>query len=914
MLTHRPLEGSLTEIAACAAANAPYLDGLLRRDGAVLNGLGTGDLPAAIAATISAVETVEPAGPEAAGIALRRAKRHVHLLTALADLSGALEGPGVTRVLTRFADAAVGAALRTAAAARSATTDGLFVIALGKMGAFELNYSSDIDLAVFYDPDRFEGGARGPGDTAARIVQLMLTLLQDQTAEGYVFRTDLRLRPDPRSTPVAVSTRMAALYYLHQGQNWERMVWIKARPCAGDVGTAAALVDELAPFVWRRHLDYWAIADIHAIKRMINADLPRAQLADTAPDVKLGPGGIREIEFFAQTQQLILGGRDPALRERGTLGALAALASEGVIAEADRACLADAYDTLRAIEHRIQMRHDAQDHTVPADPEERAAIARLCGIGDLATFDAGLAELRRAVHARYLDLFAEEARQADAARSGNLVFTGVDDDPATLATLARFGFADPAAVIDAVRDWHRGKVPATRNERGRQLLTALLPRLLAAMGETGEPDEAFRQFRRFFTGLSAGVQTLSMLLAEPDVLDDLVSTLAIAPRIAGHLARQPELLEALLSGAGPQSLIIEPGPTFDAALDAARRAHRDASFLIGHRLLHGLLPAREAADAWTDLADRTIAAMAGAALRETGQRFGPSPGRWSVIGMGKLGGRELTAGSDLDLLVIYDPDAPASGGGAGEGGSAQAWFTRFTQRLITALSAPTAEGELYEVDMRLRPSGRAGPVAVQLSAFERYQRAEAWTWEHMAMTRMRPVAGDPVLGRQAEALAHAVIAEAATRPGRIADIADMRARLRRERPASGPWDLKFADGGLVDIEFIIQAGLLLAGNRDLIAPATTEGLSRLHAAGALSDDEADTLAGALTFQQALQQVLRLAVGDGVDPADASAGLRSRLARAVGTGDPGDLDAALQRHQSAASAIFRARLAVPATDS
>lgn len=909
MLKLAPVGETLEQVQEAARADAPYLARLVRRDAHQLSLETLGDLDVAFGGQMAALRALveAPLEPEATGTALRRAKRRAHLVIALADLAGHWPLEQVTSALTELADASVEAALASALAARDLTGEGLFLIALGKMGAGELNYSSDIDIAAFYDPERFSGGARGPADTAARLVRDVCRLMEAQTEEGYVFRTDLRLRPDPRSTPVAVSTRRAEVYYESVGQNWERMVWIKARPCAGDRDAAAAFQEVMAPFVWRRHLDYWAIADIYAIKRMINAQAGDPALDSTAPDVKLGPGGIREIEFFVQTQQLILGGRNPALRLRGTLETLNALVAAGAVEAKTAAELAEAYGTLRAVEHRVQMLNDEQTHTLPDEQSARQAVARLCGIDDLSVFDAGLRAVRQSVHAIYLDLFAEEDRQSEAARAGNLVFTGVDNDPGTIETLRRIGFEGAEHVIETVRDWHFGRVPATSTRRGQELLTTLTPALLLAMGRTGEPDLAFRHFERFFAGLRSGVQLLSMLQAEPELLEDLVSTLAIAPRLAQILASRPALLEALISGTGSETLALPADLPFDAAMDAARRHHRDRTFLIGHRLLHGRLPANEAAAAWSALADETIRAMAHAAESETARRYGKPPGRWSVIAMGRLGAEEMTAGSDLDLLVIYDPVADAGG--------AQSWFTRFTQRLITALSAPTAEGMLYEVDMRLRPSGRAGPVAVRLSAFERYQTHEAWTWEHMALTRMRPVAGDSALGAAAHGIACEAIEARRKSPTLAYDIADMRARLRAERPGGGLWDLKLAPGGIVDIEFIAQYGLLTAGCPSAVTPATALALAGLEEAGWLSAQQSATLQAALSWLSCLQQILRLAVGDSgaVDPAMFSAGLKDRLCRAVDMPDFVALETRLREHKSAVFALHEQFLQPPATE-
>ena len=388
------------------------------------------------------------------------------------------------------------------------------------------------------------------------------------------------------------------------------------------------------------------------------------------------------------------------------------------------------------------------------------------------------------------------------------------------------------------------------------------------MGKTGEPDEAFRWFSRFFEGMSSGVQTLSMLLAEQTLLDDLVSTLALAPRLAQILSRRPDLLEALVSRQEPPRPVIDDTVSFDGALDAWRRYHREQNFLIGHRLLHGLINARDAGAHWSDLADETIQEMASAAECETEDRYGPRPGSWAIFAMGKLGGRELTAGSDLDIIVIYDADPMV----------AQTWYTRFTQRLITALTAPTAEGDLYEVDMRLRPSGGAGPVAVSVPAFERYQNHDAWTWEHMALTRLRPVTGDEALCYRIMKIAcEAIVARAGKTDGTISqDVADMRQRLYREKPGTGLWDLKTAEGGLVDAEFVVQRDMLLRGEPDAIRSNTREAIS----CSSLPEAERTLLEEGVTFLQSLQQVHRLALGSEMAGGHIPEGLKDRLCRSV----------------------------------
>lgn len=836
---------------------------------------------------------------------LRQAKAQAHLAIAVSDLD--LTDPLLvtTQKITDFADMAVNAALTGALASLGLTTDGLFLAALGKMGAGELNYSSDIDMAAFFDSDQFDCADRDKVETASRVIRDAMRYLEQQTADGYVFRTDLRLRPDPSSTPLAVSMRRAELYYESVGQNWERMVWIKGRPAAGDLETGAAFMKMIEPFVWRRHLDYWAIADVHAIKHMINAKDGDKSLGDVSADVKLSAGGIREIEFFVQTQQIILGGRNPDLRVRGTLEGLDRLVRLGAVDSGTAEELADAYRQLRAIEHRIQMLNDQQTHKLPNDEAQRADIAALCAQSSLDDFDRAVIDIRQRVHRHYSELFADEARRHHASVAGNLVFTGVDDDPGTCETLSAMGFENPSHVIATVRRWHRARTPATRTARGREILTAMLPDLLSAMGKTGEADHAFARFSQFLEGLRSGVQTLSMLSAEPELLEDLVNTLALAPRIANTLARRPGLLEALLSVSDRKGAPVISGDTdFETAMEAVRRWHGEQAFLIGHSLLHGRMPAREAAAEWSALAETCITLMAGAAEAETKRRFGPKPGAWCIAALGKLGGREMTAGSDLDLLVIYE--------GCGDPDD-QIWFTKFTQRLITALSAETGEGSLYEVDMRLRPSGRAGPVATSINAFETYHMGKAWTWEHMALTRLRPVAGDKTLGARVVEIAVRVIDEGGDPDTRSTDICDMRQRLWREKPPSGDWDLKMRAGGLVDIEFIVQQALLTGGHLETHHPELGATIRALAEAGVFDPATAEQLLDAFRFLQSLQQVQRLAVGADLTQANLSAGLKNRFCRAVKMDSFAELEARLEAVCDGVAALRLKKIGPLATD-
>ncbi len=915
-----------------AGALAPYLLRLAAQNAPLLRGLSEEGPDRVLGDALEAMRAAGGLGGafEPAMQAMRRAKQAGHLVIAAADLSGVWRLDRVVGALTELADAAVATALRLAireawASGRLGVVadrddlPGLFVLAMGKMGAGELNYSSDIDLIVLFDLETVPVQSARIKEGVVRLTRDLVRLLDERTVDGYVFRADLRLRPDPASTALAVTTQFATSYYESVGQNWERMAHIKARVCAGDAVAGSDYLHQLTPYIWRRHLDYWAIGDIHSIKRQIHTHGGHAALSDPDFDVKLGRGGVREIEFFTQVQQLILGGRVPALRAPGTKAALRAMTAASVVAPEVSENLLVAYDYLRAVEHRIQMINDEQTHHLPDQPEKRAQIAALAGYEKATHFEADLANVRGEVHGAYSDLFAAEERLSGEA--GNLVFTGVDDDPGTVATLRGMGFSNPSAIIRAFQAWHRGGVPATRSARGRQLLTSLGPRLLQTMAEIGEPDAAFDRFSDFFNSLSAGVQTMSMMLAEPALARDILETMAFAPRLAADLARRPALLEAMLDPhfRAPVSLDqpgnretrlrgqLQAAREFEETLNIARRFHREEAFRIGYQLLRGTIGAADAGAAYADLADACLAALADVAEAEVVGKFDGSVGRWSVCGLGKFGGQELSASSDLDLMLVYERDREAPG---------QSLAPRFVQRLIAALTSPTEEGALYQVDTQLRPSGRAGPVAVQFSAFESYYQNDAWTWEFMALTRLRPVAGDTDLGRRIVEAARTSLQRKSADPAITTDIADMRRRMARERPARSHWDLKLTPGGLVDIEFILQHQILLAAREapDVVNPTSMKALEALARAGRLTPEEATILRDALLLQLDLQQALRIAAGDSFEPASASDGLKRWLARHLGVVDFASLESLLQRRQEAVAAIRTRKLGPLTTDS
>jgi glutamate-ammonia-ligase adenylyltransferase len=865
-----------------------------------------------------AAEVVEPG--------LRNLKAELHLLTALADLGGVWDLDQVTGALSRFADEAVRCAMSLAAReARIAgrlteagesegdagPVPGLFAIAMGKHGALELNYSSDIDISFFHEPDALPLAPGVEADAfASRFVDRVAEVLQRRTADGYVFRVDLRLRPDPSSTPKAVSVPSAMHYYQTVGQNWERAAFIKARPLAGDLPRARAFLDELKSFIWRRNLDFGAIADIHAIKRQIHTWQVDDRLTAKGADLKLGRGGIREVEFYVQTQQLILGGRQSDLRASRTLDALEALARAGRISDAAAADMRTAYQTLRRWEHRAQMVADEQTHRLPESDADRRRIAALSGFESLRAFDAAVGRLLRGVNKRYGELFAGE--EPLSSRFGSLIFTGVEDDEETIGTLRRMGFEQASAVCGTIRRWHHGHIAATRTAHGREAFTRLAPRLLEAAAATGAADAAFARFADFFSRLSLGVQVQAMFLAQPRLLELVVSVMAFAPRFARTLARRPAVLDALfdptffgpLDAPGDLPARLAAAPGFEAAMDEARRIHAEASFRIAVQVLAGVASAEAAGEAFAVLADGLIGGLSRAALDEVERVAGAFEGEVAVIALGKCGSREMNAKSDLDLMTLYQP-ATAHAESAIKGWSAQTFHARFTQRLVAALSAPTAAGELYKVDLQLRPSGAAGPVAVSFPAFESYHAGEAETWELLALCRARVVwaTSDAFAARAAEAIER--ILRRPRDPSACArDVLDMRALMTAERPASGFWDLKLGEGGMVDMEFCAQhLQLIAAASGGPLRQNTGEAFEALIAADPSRKALLDGAHRSWRLQQNLSQLMKIALEDGDSPDDEPPAFKRLLAKAGGSGTFGALRGRLQTSRKAAREAF-----------
>ena len=923
-------QGAARDLIAAVASNSPFLARVLVQESEYIPQLlGAGPNPA----FDGIIDHVASAPAETRGemlALLRLAKRRAAILIALADLGSIWPLDEVTASLTRLADTTLTRALRFAlreaeARGRLVGLDaqapergtGLFFVAMGKYGAGELNYSSDIDFSCYFD-DALLPVAAGvePRELAVRLTQGAVGLMQEITADGYVFRCDLRLRPDAGSTQIAVSTNAAEQYYETMGQNWERAAMIKARAAVGDVEAGEKFLNRLQPFVWRKYLDYAAISDIHSIKRQIHAHAGHGEIAVAGHDIKLGRGGIREIEFFAQTQQLILGGRIPALREARTLDALKALAARSIITEEAASELSEAYGFLRSLEHRLQMVEDEQTHTVPKTPDGLDNVARFMGFADTGAFEEALRARLTRVQSHYARLF--ESAPPLSEQSGSLVFTGVEDDPDTIATLRRLNFSQPSAVAATIRGWHHGRVRATRSEKARERLTALMPLLLQALGQTANPDIAFTRFDRFLSGLPSGVQVFALLYSNPRLLALIAEIVGTAPRLADHLARRPALLDVLIDldflrdrptqERLRDSLVeqLRPAKSFEERLDVVRRWTKDQQFRVGLQLLRGESDGVGAGRGFTDIADAAIAALhmtvVEAAVAAHGRIAG---GAMVVIGMGRLGGFEMTATSDLDLIFVYEHAADAAPSDGPKPLAPSQYFARASQHLITALTAMTGEGGLYDVDMRLRPSGNKGPVAVSLATFENYQAREAWTWERLALTRARVIAGPPALRAKVEAAIHVALSQRGEREKILADVADMRLLLEKERAAKTLWDLKEVPGGLFDVEFMVQGVQLLYAPADakVLNVNTLAALDALERAGALVAKDAALLRSAAKLYQALTQVLRLAVEGEFEAGEASPSLKALIARAAGLATFEETEELLGDMQTKVRALF-----------
>jgi len=914
------------------AESSPYLFDLMRADADRVLRLFRGNPEDRLARLIADMtETVAAAGDEAEAMRLLRAiKAEAALLIALCDIGGVWPVMQVTAGLTDLAVTSVQSALRfllrqeagrgrlqPPSLERPEDGSGLVVLAMGKMGAGELNYSSDIDLIVFFDlaaPTLAPGIE--PQPFFVRVTQGLSRMLQQRTGEGYVFRVDLRLRPDPASTQVAVSIAAALDYYEREGRTWERAAMIKARPCAGDQKAGETVIAEIAPFVWRKHLDFAALADVHDMKRQMQTYRGQSEIAVEGHNVKVGRGGIREIEFFAQTQQLIAGGRHPELRVRPTLDALNVLASSNWITHQARDELTAAYLFLRKVEHRVQMMADEQTHALPADVGDMERFARFLGFDDRASFAAELLVHLNCVQGHYSRLF--EGDPAGTAKLPPVDYAAGPDGTRLLDHLVKLGFKQPKMVAGTVQQWMTGDYRALKVEATRSAFEAFVPALIEGLARAEEPDNAVLAFDNFLKALQRGGRLISLLSQNRDLVALVALVLGAAPRLGDMLARRPQIMDGLIDprffGAMPDrqelsarlAATLEDAGSYEEFLDRLRLFGQESLFLIGTRILSGTVSARQAGRVFADVAEGIVDTVHGLVKDQFAAQYGRVAGQeTAILAMGKLGSREMTASSDLDLILLYDfdPEHPDSDGPRSLHGAQ--YFARFTQRLISAFTTRTNYGVLYEVDMRLRPSGRAGPVASHIDSFADYQDHEAWTWEHMALTRARVISSSPEFAARIEG----VIREVLTRPRDVSlianDVAEMRRAIALEKGEDDVWDLKYAAGGMVDIDFIAQYLQLIhaAEKPGILSVNTQQALDNAQRLGVLSLPDAEILRPAARLYHDLTQILRLCVSDGFKPDTVGDDLLRVMARAGDAPDFSALEARVRDIQADVRGVF-----------
>jgi glutamate-ammonia-ligase adenylyltransferase len=915
------------------AEASPYLFDSVRADAArLIRLLGCEPEPYLAQLIENTCRDVSAASSEADVMQLlRRMKSEVALLIALCDIGGVWPVMQVTAALTDLAVASVQSALRfllrqEAARGRLSPPNldrpednsGLIVLAMGKMGAGELNYSSDIDLIVFFDPAAPTLAPDiEPQPFFVRVTQGLSRILQQRNGDGYVFRVDLRLRPDPASTPVAISTAAALHYYEREGRTWERAAMIKAWPCAGDARAGEALIAEIAPFVWRKHLDFAALADVHDMKRQMQTFRGQSEIAVEGHNVKIGRGGIREIEFFAQTQQLIAGGRHPQLRVRPTLEALNVLASSNWITFEARDELTAAYEFLRRVEHRLQMVADEQTHTLPDDVAAVERFAGFFGYDGREAFAKDLLGHLNVVQGHYGKLF--EGDPTGTAKLPAADYRAGADDPRLVEHLATLGFKQPIMVAQTVQQWMVGDYRVFRMESTRNAFVEFVPALIVGLAHAEEPDNAVTAFDRFLQALQRGGRLISLLSQNRDLVALVALILGAAPRLGDMLARQPQIMDGLIDprffGAMPDrhelsarlAATLADANSYEEFLDRLRLFGQESLFLIGTRILSGTVSAQQASVAFADVAEGIVHTVHGLVTDRFAAQHGRIKGQeTAILAMGRLGSREMTASSDLDLILLYDfdPEHPDSDGARSLQGAH--YFARFTQRLISAFTTRTNYGVLYEVDMRLRPSGRAGPVASHIESFAEYQDREAWTWEHMALTRARVISSSPGFRAKIEKIIREVLTRPRDAAGVASDVAEMRRAIALEKGEDDIWDLKYAAGGMVDIDFIAQYLQLVhaASKPDILDISTLHVLDNAARLGVLPQSSAEVLRSATRLYHDLTQILRLCVSERFKPETSGEDLLRIMAWAGDAPDFSSLEARIKETQTEVRRVFR----------
>ena len=888
------------ELVAGVFGNSPYLGKLAEQNHEFVNDICANGFDTAFAKLMGGIRSGELAESKKELMAiLRKAKAKASLLIGVADITNSWDLVKITNSLSDFADLAVQLAVefllkekfhQRLVSSAEAEKSGFIVLAVGKLGGRELNYSSDIDLIVLYDAD----GSSYIGKLSAkeffiRLTQELVDILQSRTADGYVFRTDLRLRPDPYSTPIAVSKQAAKIYYQKVGQNWERAAMIKARAIAGDIKKANEYLKFLDSFIWRKNLDFKAVEDIQSIKRQINSSQNYKPNNLLGYNIKLGKGGIREIEFFVQTQQLIWGGRELNLRCKTTCGGLRQLAKIGHISESAMDELIIAYEFYRRIEHRLQMVNDEHTHSLPKGEDGFKNFAVFLGYGDVQVFKNELAASLAMVQLHYAKLF-EESSSLSMEKGGNLVFTGVTSDPETLLSIAKMGFHDPEKISEIIRGWHHGRREATTFKEVREILTELTPHILKSFAASGNPDEGFIKFDDFLTSVDNGLELFKLFEAKPTIINLIAVIMGNSPWLAESLSRWPVLLQHLLNtdfSAAPPNQdelreeldnALGDKTNFDQKISALRRWKQDKEFRAGVRLLMNFITHDKAAELLSIVAELVIDRLV--KIIRIDENI---DGELVVVAMGKLGIHELTFGSDLDLVFVYSSQSDNSNR-----------FTKLVARFCSTMVALSADGGLYNVDTRLRPMGDKGALATSVAAYEKYYKESAWNWELMALTKARIISGESDLQSKVKQIINTKLSQPIEAKILANDMHKMRLKIAESFSEKDLWNVKYATGGMFEIEFIFQFYILTKSylHPEIIKADFEDTPSALVREKIISNKYAEDLDTAYSFLKNIQSVIRLVFAKEFDEKSASDNQKQTLALALKLKDFGELKSRL----------------------
>ncbi|MGO8821308.1 MAG: bifunctional [glutamate--ammonia ligase]-adenylyl-L-tyrosine phosphorylase/[glutamate--ammonia-ligase] adenylyltransferase [Desulfomonilaceae bacterium] len=847
---------------------------------------------------------------------LRRYKEEEFLRIGCRDLT---DNAAVTEVMAELSDFAA-AALRTSLdfyfrllvrkhgipKGLSPGEYGFVILSMGKLSGRELNFSSDIDLIYLRGPE--EGLTSGPDkivvtrfyESLARSVSRSLS---DITEDGFVFRVDLRLRPEGDKGELAPSVSNAREYYLSWGRTWERAALMKALPIAGDLGAGEKFLKEIEPFVFRKHLDYSTLDEMRSMKKQIEVQLKKKP----GLNIKLGQGGIREIEFFVQTLQLINGGKNPGLRSASTLRALELLIEAGHINSDTARDLRDAYLFFRKVEHRIQIDHQLQKHDLPRTPEEQEELARRMGYQDPEALDSFLEDLerhRRLVEELFTSLFyhsPEDSLERVSSVTRHLI-ESIDNHDEIISILTDLGFRNPSSAYPVLRNLISPSLGRVVSERAQDLLERLAPLFIDELLKAPEPEKTLTGLDSYIVSLQAAPNYYSTFLENPATTRFLIRILGESRFFTDLLVRHPESIDSLIgrgsehssrsSGNLTKELLerLDYCEALEDKLNVLRTFKNEETLLIGVRQLNGEIGSPVARRLLAELADVCLAAAVEIARGEMERKFGSNgltgPLPFVVLGLGKLGGMEMTYLSDLDVIFVFDPPSEQIGRL-----SSREWFTRLANRIISILSVPTSEGSVYSIDTRLRPSGNKGALVSTLQSFEDYHKESSALWEKQALIRSRVVAGPPTLGRKIQSMVHECILGTNIAEADLAEIARIRERMEKEIALEDAKnvDLKTGRGGLVDVEFFTQGKILThAGQHpEILKPNTLEALACLRNAKLIGNEIYSSLDSGYRFLTNLEDRLRIMENRSIDRLPLSGSKLEGLAKRLGYGRDGE---------------------------